>query len=217
MHRFPLVLLAGLLALSPALPADRIRAAPTTPAPAASAVERFVIVPAESQVIYRVAETFINENNRFNLAVGITQIVRGEIFVDRRNPQHSRVGTITVDISQFRSDNARRDRAIRERWLESARYPLAEFTPTAIRGLPAAYTEDREIALEITGNLKIREAVKPTIFATMLKLERNIVTGTAAATILMTDFGFDPPAIFGILRAENQARLEFKFVARRAP
>jgi len=184
---------------------------------AAPAGERFVIVPAESQVIYRVAETFINENNRFNVAVGITPVVRGEIFLDRRNPQNSRVGTITVDISQFKSDNVRRDRAIRERWLESARYPLAEFTPTAIRGLPAAYTEGREIALEIAGNLKIREAVKAATFATTLKLERNTLSGTATTAILMTDFGFDPPAIFGILRAENEARLEFKFIARRAP
>ncbi len=124
---------------------------------------------------------------------------------------------MTVDISQFKSDNARRDRAIREWWLESAWYPLAEFTPTAIRGLPATYTEGREITLEITGSLKIREAVKAATFATALRLERNTLSGTATTTILMTDFGFDPPAIFGILRAENEARLEFKFTARMVP
>src|SRR3989337_618767 len=102
---------------------------------AAPAQERFVIVPAESQVIYRVAETFINENNWFNVAGGLTQVVRGEIFLDRRNPQNSRVGTITVDISQFKSDNIRRDRAIRERWLESARYPLAGVSPAGVPGV----------------------------------------------------------------------------------
>ncbi len=197
-------------------PAPALRAGPAATL-ATPALERFVIVPAESQVIYRVVETLFNENNRFNIAVGTTQVVRGEIFLDRRNPRNSRVGTITVDISQFKSDNARRDRAIRERWLESARYPLAEFTPTAIHGLPASYTEGREITLEITGNLKIREAVKAATFATALKLERNTLSGTASTTILLTDFGFDPPAIFGILRAENEARLEFTFTARMVP
>ncbi len=55
---------------------------------------------------------------------------------------------------------------------------------TAIRGLPATYTEGREIALEIAGNLKIREAVKAATFATTLKLERNTLSGTAATAIL---------------------------------
>ena len=41
--------------------------------------------------------------------------------------------------------------------------------------------------------------------------------GTATGTIRMTDFGFDPPAILGILRAENEVRLEFRFTARPAP
>ncbi len=194
-------------------------AAPLPPSPAgaiaASAAERFVIVPAESQVIYRVGETFINENNRFNVAVGITQVIRGEVLIDRANPQNSRVGTISVDISQLRSDRARRDQAIRERWLESARYPIAEFSPTGVRKLPSAYTDGREISLEVVGNLKVREAVRPTTFTVTLKLERNTLIGLAATTVLMTDFGFEPPSIFGILRAQNEVKLEFRFVARK--
>lgn len=213
MHRLTICVVSPLLCAVLLSPSGRAQSASAAAAPP---LERFVIVPAESQVVYRVAETFINEGNRFNVAVGTTQTLRGEIFVDRQNPRNSRVGTITVDIGQFKSDNARRDRAIRERWLESARYPLAEFTPTAVRGLPAAYAEGREVTLEVTGNLKVREAVRTTTFTVTISLERTTLTGTASAMVLMTDFGFDPPSIFGILRAENQVRLEFKFTARRA-
>ena len=74
--------------------------------------ERFSIVPEESQVSYHVGETFFNQDNRFYVAVGVTHGVQGEIFVDRAHPRQSRVGTITVDISQFTSDSARRDRAM---------------------------------------------------------------------------------------------------------
>jgi len=220
-HRsgFRIFLLIVLLNAVPAggvapFPDVTVRPAPVVAAPR---TERYVIVSADSQVIYRVGETLFNENNRFNLAVGITQVVRGEIVVDRANPPTSRIGTISVDISQFRSDSSRRDQAIRQRWLESARYPIAEFTPTAIRGLPAAHVEGREVNVEITGNLKVREAVRRTTFAATLKLEGDTLTGTATTQVLMTDFGFDPPAIFGILRAENEVRLEFRFTARRAP
>ncbi|MGQ0570821.1 MAG: YceI family protein [Armatimonadota bacterium] len=187
------------------------RAAPAAP-PAGA--QRYVIVPGESSVTYRVAETFINEGNRFNIAVGVTNVVRGEIFIDRARPANSRVGTITVDISQFRSDRQRRDSAIRDRWLESSRFPMAEFTPTAIQGLPEAYQDGRELQLQMTGNLKIRDVTKPTTFAVTLKLEGNVLTGAATSMIKMTDFGFEPPSIFGILRSENEARLEFRFIAK---
>ena len=180
-------------------------------------VQRFSIVPGESQVVYRVGETLIRESNRFNVAVGITRAVRGEVVIDRANPRASQVGPITVDISQFQSDSQRRDGAIRERWLESARFPIAEFTPMRIEGLPAQYTEGREIAVQVTGNLKVRDVVKPVTFTTVLKLLGPQLTGTATAKILMTDFGFDPPAIFGILRAQNEAEIEFRFMAAPAP
>ena len=180
-------------------------------------VQRFSIVPAESQVVYRVGETLIRESNRFNVAVGITRGVRGEVVIDRANPRASQVGPITVDISQFQSNSQRRDSAIRARWLESARFPIAEFTPLRIDGLPAQYTEGREIAVQVTGNLKVRDVVKPVTFTTVLKLLGQQLSGTATAKILMTDFGFDPPAIFGILRAQNEAEIEFRFMAAPAP
>lgn len=182
-----------------------------------AALQRFVIDPGQSQVAYRVGETLIREDNRFNVAVGVTRAVQGELTIDRTNPRASQVGPITVDISQFQSDSQRRDGAIRERWLQSARFPIAEFTPTRIDGLPAQYEDGREITLRITGNLKVRDVVRPVTFATALKLQGAQLNGTATAKILMTDFGFDPPSIFGTLRAQNEVEIEFRFLARQAP
>ena len=190
------------------------RIAAAAPGPAPAGTQRFVIVPGESSVTYRVAETFINEGNRLNVAVGITSVVRGEIFIDRTRPANSRIGALTVDISQFKSDSDRRDNAIRTRWLESSRFPIAEFAPTAIQGLPETYQDGREVPVQITGTLKIRDATRPTTFASTVRLEGNVLTVVGSTTIKMTDFGFNPPSILGILRAENEARLEFRFVAR---
>lgn len=194
-------------------------AAALAAAPVASVAgaERFAIVPEESQVSYRVGETFFNEDNRFYVAVGVTHGVAGEIFVDRAHPRQSRVGTITVDISQFTSDSARRDRAIRRRWLESSRYPTATFTPVAIEGLPDAIVEGQEIPVRISGNLQVRDVTRPVMFSGPLKLQGATLTGTVRATIQMKDFGFDPPSILGFLKAENQATLDFQFTARRVP
>jgi polyisoprenoid-binding protein YceI len=161
-----------------------------------------------------VAEVFINENNRLNVAIGVTSQIAGEITIDLNNPQNSHLGTITADISQFKSDSSRRDNAIRTRFLESARYPTVTFVPAQIEGLPASYQEGQEIALKISGDLTIRQTTRPVAFTVTVKLEGNTLSGQATTTILMSDFGFGPISIAGILKTEDQVKVTLRFVAR---
>jgi polyisoprenoid-binding protein YceI len=171
------------------------------------------IVPEESQVIYTVDEVFLSEGVVDSTAVGVTQLVEGEILYDPDNVQNSIIRPITVDISAFASDEEQRDQRIREEWLESARYPIATFIPTAVEGLPQTYTEGQELAVQINGQLTVREVAQPQIFATVVKIEGNRMTGTATTTIQMTDYGFDPPNIAGVLRVDNDVTITFEFVA----
>jgi polyisoprenoid-binding protein YceI len=187
------------------------------PAPVAGGVERFVIDSAVSQALYHVGETFFNRNNQFQVAVGTTHGIQGQIFVDRAHPSQSRIGQITVDLSQLTSDSRRRDREIRNQWLESARYPTAVFTPTAIDGLPGAYVDGRAISIRIAGNLEVHGVTKPATFTGTVTLNGQTLTGDATANVLMTDFGFDPPSLLGFLQAQNQVELEIQFTAQRAP
>jgi len=190
------------------------RAAPAGPA---GGLQRFVIVPGESTVSYRVNELFINFLNRTNspnVAIGTTSVVNGWILLDRVRPRNSRIGPITVDISQFKSEYALRDTVIRNLFLQSSRYPMAEFATKSIEGLPDAYVEGRDVALQIRGDLKIRDTTRSTTFTGTIKLDGNTLTGQATTQIRMTDFGFDPPQFANILRAENDALLEMRLVAR---
>jgi polyisoprenoid-binding protein YceI/predicted small lipoprotein YifL len=183
------------------------------PAPE-NGLEVFNIVPEESEVKYEVGEVFIDQNNAFNLAVGVTSGVNGEILVDRANPANSVIKPISVDISQFTSDSQRRDNSIRERFLESSKYPAVEFTPQEIQGLPDSYQEGQTISFQVSGDLTIREVTKPVTFEVSLIGEGNQMTGVATTTILMSDFGFGPISILGILNTEDEVKVTFTFVAR---
>jgi polyisoprenoid-binding protein YceI len=215
MKRHRLLCVAWLLmVLTAAWPSQGYAAAPAGPT---GGVQRFVIVPGESQVSYRVNEMFINFLNRTNspnVAVGTTRAVRGWILIDRTRPRNSRIGPITVDISQFQSEYPLRDNVIRNLFLQSSRYPMAEFTTRFIEGLPDAYTDGRDMTLQIRGDLKVRDTIRPTTFAATIKLVGNALSGQATTQIRMTDFGFDPPQFVGILRADNDVLLEMRLVAR---
>jgi len=188
-------------------------AASATSAPAAVVV-MYKIVPGESSLQYEVGETFINDDNRFAVAVGVTPQVDGEITLDRSAPQNSKLGTITADISQFKSDSGRRDNAIRDRFIQTALYPTVTFVPNQIEGLPETYQDGQEIPLKISGDLTIREVTKPVTFDAVVRLEGDQLSGQAITTILMSDFEFGPISIGGILNTEDQAKVTLTFVAR---
>ena len=187
---------------------------PPTAAPAAAAgLTRFVIDPAQSTVSYGVGETFLSQNNRYAYAVASTSVVSGEIVIDFENLAASTVGEITVDISTFQSDQKRRDKAIRDRWLQSSKFPLAVFSPTELHGLPQSYAPGDVLAFEVAGDLLVRDVVHATVFTVSVSMEGDQLNGKAVGRVQMTDFGFEPPAVAGMIEAENDVDITFEFVA----
>ena len=189
---------------------------PTVPVesqPAAAAVV-YKIVPGESSASYEVGETFLNQNNRFNVAIGNTVQITGDVTVDTANPQNSQIGRIEIDISQLQSDSSRRDNALRDRFLESNSYPTAVFTPTKITGLPASYTTGEPLTFQVTGDLTVKETTQEVTFDVAAQIEGSDLVGTATTTVLLSEFGIGPIEIGGVLKTEDQAKLTLSFVAR---
>ena len=169
------------------------------------------ILPTESFVFYGVRETFVGRD--VNYAIGATNNITGAITLDRDNPPNSEVEPIVVNIRDFSSDNFLRDDRIRTEFLESNRYPLATFTPSAIRGLPGSYAPGETVEFEMDGDLEVRGVAVPTTFAVTARLEDGRLVGAATTQILMTDFGFEPPAIADLIAAGNEVDITFEFVA----
>lgn len=90
--------------------------------------QTFQVVSGEAR--YRVREELLQVG--LTDAVGTTKAVRGEVRL-----QDGRVsGEFVVDLRELKSDQARRDNYLRQRTLETDRYPFATFRPKEVRGLP---------------------------------------------------------------------------------
>lgn len=198
-----------------AAPGEMAATAETTAAPGAPAAGKTVyqIDPGQSKVSYAVDEVFFRENNRLNTAVGVTQGISGTVMIDKNNPQNSQLGPFSVDISQFKSDSGQRDRAIRGRFLQSSQYPLVTFVATQIEGLPASLQEGTDYPFQVTGDLTIRQTTKPVTFDVTARLNGNTLSGQALTQILMSDFGFGPIDLFGMLKTNDEVKVTFDFVA----
>lgn len=201
---------------------EEVSASQPTEPPASLATEQpdpsgasiYRIVAGESTLQYEVGEVFFNENNRFNVAVGITTQINGEITVNLAEPQNSTLGPVTADISQFKSDSPRRDNALRERFIQSSRYPTVTFVANQFSGLPESYQEGQTVQLQIGGELTIRETTRPVTFAATVMVQADQLTGEATTTILMSDFGFGPIDMGGILKTEDEVKITLSFIAR---
>ncbi len=194
-------------------------AASAATAPAATAVAGsapangtvYKIDPAQSEVHYEVGETFL-EGNRFNLAIGRTKGVAGELLINPANPAQSQIGEIVIDVSQFKSDESRRDNFIRHTGLESSTYPQATFKTTSIDGLPAKVSPGDQVTFTITGDLTVKQTTKPVSWQVQLKYDPTGLNGQATTQIKLSDFGAGPLKL-PILSTEDNAKLVFDFVA----
>lgn len=203
------------------VPASAANSSIGTPAPTAesagasvsdpTAGQLYRIDPAQSEVRYEVNETIFRDN-RLNTAIGRTKGVAGEIRVNFAQPSQSQIGEIVIDISQFTSDESRRDNFIRRQGLESATYPQATFKPTSISGLPDKVAVGDDLKFTITGDLTVKQTTKPVTWNVELKVGDKQLTGSASTQILMSDFGVGPIRI-PLLATEDQVKLIFDFVA----
>lgn len=166
---------------------------------------------AQSEVRYEVGETFF-QDNRFALAVGTTQGIAGELLVDFAQPSNTQIGDIVIDVSQFTSDESRRDNFIRNSGLQSAAYPLATFSPTSIDGLPAQVAETNNLSFTMTGELTVKNVTRNVTWDVTLNLDGDQIVGTASTEILMSDYGVGPIQL-AFLSTEDQVNLYFDFVA----
>jgi polyisoprenoid-binding protein YceI len=188
--------------------------APLNQTPAAGdQVVTYSINPEQSSLEYHVDEVLFNQNNRLNTAVGVTREIHGEVTVDRANPQKSAIGTITIDISKFTSDSGQRDNQIRRRFLESSKYPTVTIVPKSIEGLPDSIQEGQAYDLKIASDVTIRDVTRPVTFEALVGMQGDTLSGQAGVTILMSDFGFGPIDMAGILKTNDEVRLILSFTA----
>ena len=121
--------------------------------------------------------------------------------------------TFTVDLSTLQSDSGRRDRAIRERWLESSKYPLATFVATGVENLPPDADFGKDVAFQVAGDMTIRDITQPLTWDMTAKLDGETLTGNASTFLYMSDFGFDAPDIAGILKVTDGVTVTVQFTA----
>ncbi len=178
------------------------------------------IVGSESEACYLATENFLSNNPMglkagFNNPVGITKTIGGDIALDLSNTANSQIGDLKINISEFKSDDDRRDGFIRKRFLELNTYPFATLTNATAIGLPTgAYTEGTTLQFKIKGTLTVHNTKRDTTFDATGSYKSGTLVVRAVTDLKISDFGIQVPAIGGILKVDDPMRLVINIVAR---
>jgi polyisoprenoid-binding protein YceI len=204
------VLVAGgyaVLALTgdDAPPPPRLQGTPAQEGAAPAGAGRWhPVAPAGSFVGYRVDERYLGVGVR--TAVGRTSAVSGTVTVSGDRVEGA---DLRADMTTVRSDQARRDDALRSRAIETDRYPSARFTlagPVAV----AAKARQAKGALTLHGR---RAAIAVTVRGQRLSGGRLELVGSAP--IRFATFAIEPPSVAGLVTVSDHGVLEFRLVLAR--
>ncbi len=192
--------------------------APTdAPAVEAAAGERvlFRIVPEESQASFTLNEDLFNQPKT---VVGTTDQVAGDIIIDFGAPASSELGTIRINVRTLQTDNDFRNRAIRGQILQSSQdaFEFADFTPTALNGLPDSVAVGDTITFEIVGDLKVRDIVQSTTWqAEVTLVSEDRLEGTASTVVTRAQYELTIPNVPNVANVTDEVTLALQFVATR--
>jgi polyisoprenoid-binding protein YceI len=188
-------------------------ASPTTAAAPAANVLRFTI-DAGSSAKYVVREKLAALPVSSD-AVGTTSDITGEIFLTPAGLAAGQTSTFKVDLRTLKTDEALRDRFVRDQTLQTGRFPFAEFVVTGITPFPANYVDGTEVSVNITGNMTIHGVTKPLTFTSKARRAGAALTGIADVDFKMSDFNITPPSV-PLAKSEDGVHLQIVLVARLA-
>lgn len=167
---------------------------------------RVELVSGAAEARYRAQEVLSGRG--FNEAVGRTSAVTGGILLDDLGGVVASQSRISVDLTTLVSDNAMRDRYIQRATLQTEEYPTAAFQVMSAPGLPQPLPTSGTASFTLVGELTVHGVTRPTTWDATATFADGEVQGTASTTVLLTDFGMEPPRAGPVLSIEDAVRLE---------
>jgi polyisoprenoid-binding protein YceI len=148
---------------------------------------------------YRVDEHYLGVGTR--TAVGRTPAVSGSLRLDgsRVTAAH-----LVADLSQLRSDQPGRDRALATRAIQTARYPRAAFELSG----PFMLSRRDQRA---TGVLALHGRRAPLrVSVSGQRVRGGAIELVGRARLVFARFGVEPPSVAGLVQVEDHGVLEFR-------
>ncbi|MGI9149091.1 MAG: YceI family protein [Chloroflexota bacterium] len=177
---------------------------------------RLVLDESASQASYHAHEQLVGKTLPSE-AVGTSPGVSGSLVLEADGSIVADQSTITVDLTQLKSDESRRDNFVKNETLQTKLFPTATFVPREIKGLPTPLPSAGQATFQVLGDLTVHGVTKPVTWQVTAQFDDTTMTGSATTSVNITDFGMTPPKVGPVLNIEDGLSLELAFTASPTP
>ena len=125
--------------------------------------------------------------------------------------------TITVDLRGLRSDDSRRDGALRRQALETDDFPMATFTLEGPLAIPAGLAAGEAIAMSASGSFTLHGVTRAVAIPIEAGLADGLLVVVGSLPILFADYDIDQPRSPILVSIEDNGVMEFQLVLARGP
>jgi polyisoprenoid-binding protein YceI len=205
-----LLLAGGLLSTAAQAPAQG-----RGPAAAAPAGPVMLEVSPGTRASYRVTEQFVGISFP-NEASGSTETVAGTLRINADGTIDSAQSKLTIDLRTLKSDQDMRDNFLRTRTLETEKFPMVEFVPRRIQGVPSPLPDRGQAGFQLTGDMTVRGTTSEVTWSGIVTFSAQQLAGRATTNFDFAKFGLTKPAIGRLMSVDDKIVLELEFRLKRS-
>jgi polyisoprenoid-binding protein YceI len=180
------------------------------PAVALAEVQRFRLIPDESQIVTKVKDPF------GNIVDGVLRLRQGEARGDIDRLQEVGSVSLVIDTSSYNSNIGLRDQDVQEHYLEVQQYPVIRFNSTGIQKIERPQSPEDLWQITVRGRLELHGVQRDVIVPVRLLYQTNKITAQGNFRFDLQDFNIRVPTLL-FLKAGNEVDVEFRIVGERQP
>ena len=179
-------------------------------APALAEVQRFRLIPDESQIVTKIKDPFGSIVN------GALRVRQGEARGDIDRLQEGGSISLVIDTRSYTSNIGLRDQDVQEYYLEVQQYPVIRFDSTGIEKIERPRSPEDLWQITVRGSLELHGVKREVIVPLRLLYQTNKITAQGNLRIVLEDFNIKVPTLL-FLKAGNQVDVEFRIIGERQP
>jgi len=143
-------------------------------------------------------------------AVGRTKAVTGQVTISGQGGSYRAANAnFTVDVSQLRSDQDRRDNRVRTMGLETGRYPQATFAAAGPIEIPSDAVDGKAVAVQAEGDMTMHGVTKKVSIPLQVQRAGSQIRIVGNYEFSWADFGMTAPSVQPFVSVTGNPKLEF--------